>query len=471
MRTHSLFQNISYSFSANFISFIVSIFMVIFVPRFLSVEEFGLWQLFLFYFSYLGFLHFGWEDGIYLRYAGENFSNLDEKIFSGQFCLIFLFQIAIAALVIWGGYSFVDDVDKRIALICAVSIAPVVNFNNLCNFIMQITNRIQEYAIIIFTERILLLIGVSFLLFFGYRQYIYIYEAKIVSLLGAMAVGGYLCRKLLQLKFNSLSQILIESWENISVGIKLMFANIASMLIVGVIRYGISMGWDVATFGRISLTLGISNFLMIFINSLGVVFFPLIKRMDGDERSGVYVKIRNILAIVLFTGLLIYYPLKFTLCWWLPQYADSLIYMSVLFPVCLFESKVSLLINTYLKSMCQEFLMLKINITSVVISIVITIITVGILNDLNVTIFSIVAIYAFRCVLAEYYIEKLLNISLTKDILIDLMMALVFMISGWIFDNWLCMVVYGMGYLIFINTKCNEVKQLFFYLKAYRGDL
>ena len=45
-----------------------------------------------------------------------------------------------------------------------------------------------------------------------------------------------------------------------------------------------------------------------------------------------------------------YYPLQEILLLWIPKYADSLIYMAILFPICIFESKMALLISTYLKS-------------------------------------------------------------------------------------------------------------------------
>ena len=90
MRLGGIIKNISYSFSANLISLLISVFMVMFVPKLLSVNDYGLWQLFLFYFSYLGFLHFGWEDGIYLRYAGNRFDELNRKTFAGQFYCIIL---------------------------------------------------------------------------------------------------------------------------------------------------------------------------------------------------------------------------------------------------------------------------------------------------------------------------------------------------------------------------------------------
>lgn len=454
-------KNIAYSFSANVISLCISIFMVMFVPKFLSVDDYGLWQLFLFYFSYLGFLHFGWEDGIYLRYAGKRFEELDRKTFAGQFYSIVALQIALALLITVLSPVIVTNPVKKTALLCAVWLAPFVNFNNLCNFIMQITNRIRDYAKFLLTERIVFFLGVVFfLLVLHQNTFRYMYYAKVFSMAGITLVGIYLCRSLLQPHFYPLKQVVGEAGENLLVGSKLMLANIASMLIIGIVRYGISMGWDVATFGKVSLTLGVSNFLMVFINSVSVVFFPIVKRMDEGRRASAYAVIRNMLDFILFAALIGYYPLKCILAWWLPKYADSLIYMSVLFPVCVFESKVTLLINTYLKSMRREFLMLEINAVSVVFSLIVTIVTVGIWHNLDAAVFSIVLVYAFRCVLAEYYVTKLLGLDLKMDMLEDLLMCGIFIISGWVFDSFLCMVVYGAAYAVFVLVHRKSLQQI-----------
>ena len=454
-------KNIAYSFGANLTSLCISIFMVMFVPKVLSIDDYGLWQLFLFYFSYLGFLHFGWEDGIYLRYAGKNYDELNRKTFAGQFYGIIALQIILAVLVSSIGQILVSDPVKRTALICAVWLAPFVNFNNLCNFIMQITNQIKDYAKLLLTEQVVFFFAVVFfLLVFHWNEFRYMYYAKLFSVVGISLAGVYLCRRLLRPRFYSLKQVLAEARENLLVGSKLMLANIASMLIIGIVRYGISMGWDVATFGKVSLTLGVSNFLMVFINSVSVVFFPIVKRMDETRRANAYVAIRNMLDFILFAALIGYYPLKCILAWWLPKYADSLIYMSVLFPVCVFESKVTLLINTYLKSMRKEFLMLKINAVSVVFSLIVTIVTVGIWHNLDAAVFSIVLAYAFRCMLAEYHVTKLLGLDLKMDMLEDLLMCGIFIISGWRFDSFLCMVVYGAAYAVFVLVHRRSLKQI-----------
>lgn len=454
-------KNISYSFFANLISLLISGFMVMFVPKLLSVNDYGLWQLFLFYYSYLGFLHFGWEDGIYLRYAGKKFDELNKKTFAGQFyCIIFL-QVMLAVAISSFGKSFVENLDKRMALVCAIWLAPLVNFNNLCNFIMQITNRIKEYARLLVTERVIFFLGVLFfLVILRWNQFRYMYAAQVFAVVSMAAAGAYLCRSLLVPHFDDITAIWQETYENISVGNKLMLANIASMLIIGIVRYGISMGWDVATFGKVSLTLGVSNFLMVFINSVSIVFFPIVKRMDEGKRSEIYTIIRNALTFLLFAGLIGYYPVRYILSLWLPKYADSLKYMTVLFPVCVFESKVSLLINTYLKSMRKEFLMLKINAGSVIFSLLITAFTVGIWHNLDAAVFSIVLVYAFRCVLAEYHVTKLLGLELRSNIIEDLLMCAVFIISGWIFNSFFCTVVYGLAYTMFVLLHKRSLQQI-----------
>lgn len=425
-------KNIAYSFGANLTSLCISIFMVMFVLKVLSIDDYGLLQLFLFYFSYLGFLHFGWEDSIYLRYAGKNYDELNRKTFAGPFYGIIALQIILAVLVSSIGQILVLDPVKRTALICAVGLAPFVNFNNLCNFIMQITNQIKDYAKLLLTEQVVFFFAVVFfLLVFHWNEFRYMYYAKLFSVAGISLAGVYLCRRLLRPRVYPLKQVLAEAGENLLVGSKLMLANIASMLIIGIVRYGISIGWDVATFGKVSLTLGVSNFLMVFINSVSVVFFPIVKRMDETRRANAYVAIRNMLGFILFAALIGYHPLKCILAWWLPKYADSLSYMSVLFSVCVFESKVTLLINTYLKSMRKEFLMLKINAVSVVFSLIVTAFTVGIWHNLNVAVFSIVLAYAFRCVLVEYHVARLLGLDLRQNMFEDLLMCGAFIISGW----------------------------------------
>ena len=58
--------------------------------------------------------------------------------------------------------------------------------------------------------------------------------------------------------------------------------------------------------------------------------------------------------VILLGALIVYYPLKIVLSAWLPKYVDSLTYMALVFPMCVFEAKIALLINSYLKTLRKE---------------------------------------------------------------------------------------------------------------------
>ena len=245
-----------------------------------------------------------------------------------------------------------------------------------------------------------------------------------------------------------------------------MFANIASMLIIGIVRYGVSVGWDVVTFGKVSLTLGISNFLMIFISAVSVAFFPILKHVEESKLAGLYVKLRSGLSAILLALLIFYYPIRCLLSWWLPQYEDSLVYMAVLFPVCIFESKMQLLVNTYLKSMRQEFLMLKINSIAVILSAIVTVVSVELFHNLDMTIFSVVFLYAIRCFYAEVKLQKLLGLHLGKDMVVECLLVGTFIAGGWIWDNFICMVIYGAAYMAYLAWNKKQITNLISIIKT-----
>ena len=100
IKIKKVLKNVSYSFTANIISMIISVISVTFLPRVMSIEDYGVWQLYLFYMSYLGFFHFGWLDGICLRYGGCYFENLDKIKFTSQFILLFIIEFIISILAL-----------------------------------------------------------------------------------------------------------------------------------------------------------------------------------------------------------------------------------------------------------------------------------------------------------------------------------------------------------------------------------
>lgn len=466
IKVKKILRNVSYSFVANIISMVISVISVIFLPKFMNIEDYGIWQLYLFYALYLGFFHFGWLDGICLRYGGYYFEKLDKIKFTSQFMLLFFVECIISLImIVLISLFIIDYFIGQVLIFISFILVPVILFTFI-TFILQITNKIKEYAYLTLVGRILFFISLIIYFNIDNRGYIELIYLDIISKVIALLYGIYLIKELLVLKIDKLNNIFNETWENISVGSKLLFANIAGMLILGIIRFGISQEWDVVTFGKVSLTLNCSNFLMVFINALSIVFFPILKRIDNSKIKDLYIKIRSGLTSILLGGLLIYYPLNSMLSWWLPKYQDSLIYMAVLLPICLFESKVSLLTNTYLKALRKEKAMMKINLGVVVISFILTYISTILLHDLNIAVISILVLFAIKSICSEIVLEKVLEIQIKKDILQEIILVVLFVSINFSSVNVLVkFIIYTTSFILYLYINRKVVRNSFKALK------
>lgn len=458
-KLRNILENITYTFTANILTMLISIIMTLILPKFLGVTDYSYYQLYIFFISYVGFFHFGWIDGIYLKIGGMEYNDLEKSNYVTQFWMLNVLEIIIAAIISIFALFTIKNIDKSFVLISTSVCGVITILRTYLLFILQSTNRIKEYAKYTRVDRFIYFALVIVFLFLGFKNYKIILYIDVFSKLVALVLCANKMKDIVFGKLNISKNTLLEIFENISIGIKLMLANIASTLIIGVVRFGIQKNWDIETFGKISLTLNISNLLMTFINAVAVIMFPLLRREEESNLPKIYVILRNTLMIFLYMMLIFYYPLKLILSTWLPQYADSLRYIALLFPICIYESKMSMLINTYLKSFRKEKSMLIINTISLILSLILTILSVFILNNLTLAILSIVFLLGFRCVIGELVLTKIMNILIYKDIILETVLTAIFIISSWFINNMFCSIIYTCFYSIYVFIKRKDIKR------------
>lgn len=453
----NILRNLSYTLVANFLSMCISIVLILIVPKFVSTIDYGYWQLYIFYSSYTAYMSFGLTDGVYLRYGGQEYRNLNKPVFVSQFWLLVLFNVLVYFIIIISYFNNAEDYNKIIVILLACISGILVVPRSLLNFTLQATNRIREYSLIIFIERLSYFLLVISLLIFGLKNFQYLIIADIFGKGLSVIYACFVSKELVIGKVSKIHTTLKEIKTNISVGSKLLIANLASLLIIGIVRFFIERNWGVETFGKVSLTLSISNMLMIFINAVSIVLFPALRRTARENLTKIYKMISTILMVILFGLLVLYYPAVVILSNWLPHFSESLIYLGLLFPMCIFESKTSMLINTYLKTLRKENMMLIFNLISVCMSFLVTIITVYILHDLNLTILSIVILLAFRSIISEVYLSKILNISIIRNILTETSLTILFISVTWYLNIPLGLIIYIMCYVIYLIFKSREI--------------
>lgn len=463
--TKRIIKNIASVIFSNGITLLVSVLLTLFVPKILGVEEFAYWQLYIFYISYVGFFHFGWIDGIYLKIGGAKYRDLDYPNLSAQFSLLIIFETIIASLIAVGSFLFIGDATKKIIFMFVAFCGVITTATTFLLYILQSTNRIKEYAKYTRYDRYIYFILTMIYLSLGGRNVFFLMAFDVIARLLILILCMLTCQEVVLPPYERFPVVIKEIGENIAIGSSLMFANIASMLIVGVIRLGIERQWSVTVFGKVSLMLSISNLVLRFVSAVGVVMFPLLRRIDKKHLVQLYEMMRTLLMPLLYGCLLLYYPMKIILTKWLPAYTDSFVYMSILFPIFIYEGKMSLLISTYLKTLRKEKTILLVNVTSVCVSLLLTGIFAVYFHNLTLTILSIVFVLIFRSTFGEYLLNKELKLKIFGNILLETLLTATFIFVSYFGEMKMSFFVYLAIYLVFLFSQKTRLKNAAMYFK------
>lgn len=431
-KVKQLLSNIYYTISSNLISLIISVVVTFFLPKRLGVQEYAYYQLYLFYLPYIGFLHLGWSDGVYLRYGGEEYEHLDKERFKGQFNAYVFFHLVITlAFLFVSTFIPISDPNRRLINLSVILNIMIVNARVFLQSILLMTNRMKEYSHIILLDRVSYGFLVAFLLLFGVDNFIWYVLLDIIIKVISFILSMKACKEITYSSKVRAKYEFSEIYKNIASGINALLAYIAGLFIIGVVRYGIQKQWDIETFGKVSLTLSISGFLMIFVSAISSAIFPLLKRTNENQYNETYSMLKSLLMPFIFVAMLSYFPLALILNLWLPDYRESLKYMAITFPIIVFEGKVNLLANTYLKALRRERDIFKINVVSAFVSIIFTFMAIYLLENLLLAIFGIVLLLGFRSIYSEMTLSKHMEIAIYRDIVLECVLVLLFIYIGW----------------------------------------
>lgn len=123
-------------FSANFLQLISSLIVGFFVPAILEIEAYASLKTYSLYVSYVGFLHLGFIDGMYIKYGGKNLREIDKNVLKGEHFSLIIFQLIISAFFI-----FLGIIKKNyIIILFSLSILPIMIQAFLSIYFKQLVN-------------------------------------------------------------------------------------------------------------------------------------------------------------------------------------------------------------------------------------------------------------------------------------------------------------------------------------------
>lgn len=461
MNKKTFLTGFSYTFLANIFSTAVSSLFILIIPKLIGVAEYGYWQLFVFYSGYISYMSLGITDGIYLRYGGLEYDELPRKELVAQYWSLAAFEVLVSVLFYLALFPRITDSDRSFILIFVCLVALLTVPKSMLTFCMQATNRIKDNALTVIIER-----GVYFLIVLGmlvcrFYSFKWMIVADILGRVASNLFAAWRMKELVLGKMSDWQTTAKELWMNMRIGSKLMIANLSGILIIGIIRFGVERNWGIRTFGQVSLTLSLSNMVMLLVNAVGVIMFPMLRRMNPDKLADTYRMTREVLMAVLLACLWGYFPIVYILERWLPHYSASFQYMILLFPMIVFESKMVLLINSFLKTLRLEKAMLLINLSVLGLSALATYLSAYEWKNLHLSILNITLMVALKAMISEYFLGKQLKMKMVRSIGVDALMAMAFVGLCWYLPFFYATGSYLLVYLLYLIIKLRPVKQAF----------
>ena len=145
----------------------------------------------------------------------------------------------------------------------------------------------------------------------------------------------------------------------------------------------------------------------------------MVRRVSQDKAISLYYSVRDVLMLLLLGTLLLCYPLQLVMMKLLPQYRESLVFLPILLPVCVYSAKLTLLIQTYMQVFRMEKELLRVNLLSVAISVLLTMIAAYWLHNLTLSILIILISTATRSTLAEYALSEKKHLRVWKNSMVE----------------------------------------------------
>lgn len=458
MKPNQFRRNMITAIFAQLVSFGVSIIMSIIIPRYMEVAEYGYWQLFIFWLNYVGISHFGWIDGIYLRTLGKDYDKLEYPIYGTQFWALIVQQLIMAVVIIAIGSKSSEQ--NRFVVYSAVAIYMILyNLTYYLGYIFQATNRTEIYSKSVMIDKAIYFAFLLVLVLYkcaDYRLYIGFYFISRIVAFSYCLIKG---KKIILAKTAFNAQIPKEICENIKVGINLVVGNLAGSFVIGCGRMVVDWHWGIEAFSIFSFSITLVNFFLMFIGQISMVLLPALKCSNEENQKINFNKMRILLPALLLGLMVFYVPGKEILSLWLPKYRQSLTYMAILLPICIFDGKMQLVSNVYLKMLRREDMILKINLICVGAAAILSAIAAICFESVEMVMIALVVVIGIRSVFAEKYLERLLTVKHNGMILWELLLSMIFVTSNLLATEMKAFLIYSVCYIVYAILNAKSIRK------------
>lgn len=427
----------------NVFRLLISVFASILIPRLLGIVDYGYYKLFALYATYFSLSHFGFSDGIYLRFGGKSANDLRKNDFRAYFKFFSITQIVLASIGVTVSLVLLKGEIKYIFSLLFISIIPT-NLNNYFQLISQMTARFKEYTIRTTITSILNLLVIVLMSLFEVKDYrLYIIALIVInSVILLWYIFTY--RDFIFGIPTKFIEIKSHIKEFFILGIPLLLANLASTFVLATDKQIVDWFFNIEIFSVYSFSYSMLSMITVVVSAISLVIYPILKKIQTNNIRKYYSVFNSIVISVVLIGLTAYFPLVLVIKSFLPQYTDSIIILRIALPGLLFTSSVTAIKHNFFKTTGNNPMFLILTVVTLFVNLLINLSAYYIFKDARlISASSLFGLFIWYLV-TEIYMYKKYKIKWFENGLLIIVGALLFYLIT-IFDN---IIVTGIVYLI-----------------------
>lgn len=436
------------------------------LPTKMGPENFGYWQVYLFYLAYLNLFGLGFNDGIALFYGGYYYDDLPFSRLRSSMRAVYLYQALICVLGIGGVLLFMDPgVYQTIYLALVVNI-PLTCLQCIILTTLLSVGKTETYNYVNLVLKVLTVSLYLALIFGGYNDPVRMIGADTVARFIITIVCFFLGRKFLFGKAAPFKEGLAELWEKSKSGFLITIALIASMLMPVLGRMVVEKFEEIATYGIYSFAMSLLTIILSFTSVLGTVIFPLLKRMDEEEMLKSYSRFSTVCDGFVTAALFLYLPLMFIVTNLMQKYIPALDYLHFLLAMCLPLGRAQLLITPYYKARRYEKQLFYANIFGVAAMFAVLFGAYFIFKNVVAVALGTTVVLTVWTFVAEMYLNRDNKKQILRQTLAQLIVMVSFCVAGSFKSYCIFTVIYLLAVLVYLVIMRSELRGLIkMYLK------
>jgi O-antigen/teichoic acid export membrane protein len=315
---------------ANLVSLVCNGFLSFLLPRWLSMEHYGYYRLFILYGGFSGILHLGLSDGALIRWAARSRQRMQAGIYHGLVFLLLqhlaLLAPAVVILFLWFRHQ------PWFFLVWATMLYAVIwNTALLGQFALQADKSFGLLSVVTIIQPAL---SLGIVIALNHWKHLTL-ETLLGAFIGAWLLAGIAIWGILLARYPGKMRSAGQVWQtgayNICAGWSIMLAGLLTNLALSLDRFVVSLSFSIRDFAIYSLAATALAVVNSIILSVSRVVFPYLS--DGlnlEKRRRAYDWGESCLLTLWAISLAGYFPLRALIEGSLPAYLLSLPILRVL---------------------------------------------------------------------------------------------------------------------------------------------